>query len=125
MSTRANSDLTLCVLLDRTTDHLALLAAQIHDVEEMIGESISDSNVGMSFEITRLQALDYVRQCLEDLALMTSFLSDNSLDCVIEGENARHILNKLKLEVTQRLLDRDRSNSNTKKKHAIGDVDFL
>ncbi len=63
-------DLSLTELLARLSRHLDALSGEVHVVEHGIGSHLSGSDLRAPRAITQLQSLDYLRQSLEDLALV-------------------------------------------------------
>lgn len=119
------NSLGISTLLDRMSSQLDLLAGQVFDVEEAIGTSMTDGQNAHGVEITRLQALDYLRQCLEDLALLTTLLSREDENLSARIGNLNELSSKLKLEVTKGILAGERRPEESSLKRAVGDVDLF
>lgn len=90
-------------MMHRLSTHLDGLAAEVHRVEHAIGESLgrrSDDDA----PITQLQSLDYLRQSLEDLSLLTLMLGRRSDLGVLSADEGLQITRKLRLAVTRQIL---------------------
>ncbi|WP_300030376.1 hypothetical protein [uncultured Roseobacter sp.] len=116
---------SLAKVMERASNQLDLLAAQVFDLEETIGSTLSDDTIARGSDITRLQALDYLRQCLEDLALLTMLLNRDPKQKDILIADAEQLASKLKLEVTRGLLSPEKSESEAPRKRVVGDVDLF
>lgn len=111
-----STDLSLQDILSRASEHLDSLAEEVLAVEHALGEELGQmpqkpGNIG------RLQRLDYLRQSLEDAAMLMHILSK-------EGQSgvADDVQGKLRLETTRALL---RSGVSTAPAAAAGQVDFF
>ena len=125
MPTDPMSGLPLETFLSRVSDHLDLLAAQVHDLEEAIGSAVLDNPNDVQVEITRLQGLDYVRQCLEDLALLTTVFENQIPESGFEFPNIDRVRSKLKLEITKGILFNEIDSAPVSEKRAVGDFDLF
>ena len=125
MSTNLALGLPLDTFLSRVSDHLDLLAAQVHDLEEAIGSAVLENPNNVQVEITRLQGLDYVRQCLEDLALLTAVFENQLPDSGFEFPNIDQVRSKLKLEITKGILFNESDSEPVSEKRAVGDLDLF
>ena len=92
--------LSLQTLMRRISDRLDALAGDVHAIEHIIGEELGTGRAQPSTGITRLQRLDFIRQSLEDLALLSHLLSRDSTGTVRSG-----IAEKLRLDATKTMLD--------------------
>lgn len=90
------SEIALEVILQRVSDHLDALAGEVHSIEHVIGSELSLTSGQSAQSITRLQRLDYLRQCLEDLAMLTLLLSNTS-----EGSVCQSLAKKLRLATSK------------------------
>lgn len=88
----------------RLSQYLDRLSAQVFDVEQTIGHALGTAPSPDAQTITNLQALDFVRQSLEDLALMLLLLSQSGKSVLDAGELCQ-LSEKLKLEATRAILD--------------------
>jgi hypothetical protein len=113
---------TLPTLLQRLSSHLDVLAAQVYDVEEAVGETISLGLLKNNGAINQLQNLDFLRQSLEDLALLTHLLQNENTLTPLGVSETISIQQKLKLNVTQNLLGDQPTTSSTRE---FGDVDLF
>ncbi|MGJ8545570.1 MAG: hypothetical protein ACSHWZ_09020 [Sulfitobacter sp.] len=64
--------LAIEVFLERLTAQLDGLVAQVFELERTMGETFADQGQVPHPAIIQLQTLDFLRQSLEDLALLTS-----------------------------------------------------
>lgn len=91
-------------ILNRVAEYLDKLSGQVFDIEGTVSRTISVNGISDDSAIKNLQSLDYLRQSLEDLALLAVTLGDSKIgplsDDVIEG-----VKQKLKLKSTRTLLD--------------------
>lgn len=78
------------------------IASKVFHVEEAIASLISESARTDYLTITRLQSLDYIRQSLEDLALLSHLLRAQNLNAKIEVND---LVPRLKLNETAKLLE--------------------
>ena len=93
-------------VLSRLSAHLDRLSCQIYDVEEALGKIWAEpgAGAGASASVTRLQSLDYVRQSLEDCALLVHYLGKTSHVNELSNECAGDLRGRLKLNTTQNLV---------------------
>ena len=84
-------------VLRRLSEHLDGLAAEVLQIEQAIGEDLGDGVSRAAATITRLQRLDFLRQSLEDSALLVLLLS--RAERVPEAMQG-----KLRLDTTRALL---------------------
>ncbi|MFK7835806.1 MAG: hypothetical protein AB8B60_06270 [Sulfitobacter sp.] len=76
--------------------HFDLLADETHQIEHAIAEELAGDRTTIPRNITRLQRLDFLRQSLEDMALLTLILSKHT-----QGELPNDMAQKLRLEATR------------------------
>lgn len=99
MSRTVAPGMSLRGLLKRVSHHLDSMASEIHGIEHTIGEELVSISTQRMESITRLQRLDFLRQSMEDLALLTLFLSNNH-----DGSIDIGLAEKLRLETTKQLV---------------------
>ncbi|MDG1169245.1 MAG: hypothetical protein P8N14_08600 [Sulfitobacter sp.] len=87
-------------LISGVSAHLDILAAEVLAIEHILGEEGVIGVVQTPDTITRLQRLDFSRQSLEDLALLTNIISPD-----IQGLTSTDLAQRLRLDVTKHLLD--------------------
>lgn len=92
-------------LLGDFSGQLDKIAVQVFHVEEAIAGVLSDGRTTDFSVITKLQSLDYIRQSLEDLALLSYLLKKQGIKAKIDVQG---LVSKLKLEETTRLLEGNR-----------------
>lgn len=108
-----------CVL-DRLSEHLDMLAGQIHTTEEAVGDALSGDTSDFSNSVSKLQSLDYLRQSLEDCAMLTLILANSHAKKFYPDVDAQQLCTKLKLETTKELV-----LPIAGKTHALGDVQLF
>jgi hypothetical protein len=107
-------------VLANLASHLDAIAGQIFEIEEAVGLLLVQRVNMESSTIARLQKLDFVRQSLEDIAILSHLLKREDFFIQIEIES---IVPKLKLEETVRVLRG--SNQFVTITHDQGDIDFF
>lgn len=90
-------------MMQRLSTHLDGLAAEVHRVEHAIGEGLG-RHTDDDAPITQLQSLDYLRQSLEDLSLLTLMLGRRCDLGALTGVEGLQIARKLRLAVTRQIL---------------------
>lgn len=67
-------------VMGRMSDHLDSLACKVFEIEDVLGRTLDGKKPAIEdgSAITRLQSLDFLRQSLEDLALMICLVSKNT-----------------------------------------------
>ncbi|WP_299508482.1 hypothetical protein [uncultured Roseobacter sp.] len=111
-------------ILKRVSAYLDKLAGQVFDLEETIGHAVREGKASDPQTITKLQTLDFLRQSLEDLALMTLLLGSSEKAKLASGD-LQKVGEKLKLQATQTLLDGYQHHSFGEKSDAFGDLDLF
>ncbi|WP_299827757.1 hypothetical protein [uncultured Roseobacter sp.] len=103
MGLHVNSEERISEVIQRVSAYLDRLAGQVFEVESTIGRAVEEQKASDSHTIKNLQALDFLRQSLEDLALMTLLLSRQERPHLgpVELQKVRA---GLKLKATQSLL---------------------
>ncbi|GFE51778.1 hypothetical protein So717_35310 [Roseobacter cerasinus] len=124
MSPTCRTDEHVSKIQARLSQYLDKLSAQIFDVEETIGQSIGLLQSPDAQTITNLQALDFVRQSLEDLALMLLLLSQSEKS-VLNASDLCKLSEKLKLEATRAILDGDSKNYSDQTSNTPEDLDLF
>ena len=94
-----SADVSLERVLQRVSSHLDGLAGEVHALEYVIGEELGSGTTHPSSGITRLQRLDFLRQALEDLAILTLAMAGQS-----KGRMHHATASKLRLDTTKQLL---------------------
>jgi hypothetical protein len=107
-------------VLANLSSHLDAIAGQIFEIEEAVGLLLVQRVNMESSTIARLQKLDFVRQSLQDIAILSHLLKREDCSIHIEIET---IVPKLKLEETVRLVTG--SNQFVTDTHLQGDIDFF
>lgn len=91
-------------ILTRLSAHLDKMAGQVLEVEEELGSLISAASGNRQYSISKVQLLDYIRQSLEDCALLTHILSDIDTIEKLEGPTLAVLSAKLRLSTTRDLV---------------------
>lgn len=111
-------EVSLGHVVGRLSAHLETLANDVHEIEVMVSKELGDGSAPGRDGIKRLQKLDYLRQSLEDAALLAYFTSRHC-----EGSMPTATGSKLRLETARSLLVQDtvlRSEA-----QQTGDVEFF
>lgn len=111
-------------LLARIATYLDTLAGHVFEIEETVGNTIANKVVGDNLAIQNLQVLDFLRQSLEDLALMAVILRDPKTR-PLTAETIEAVGRKLKLESTKNLLHSRRSYDNHVRSDGLGELDLF
>lgn len=113
---------SLSDLLGRISVQMDGLASEVHRIEHAVGDELALSGPREAETITRLQRLDFLRQSMEDLALLFHFLSRDH-----DGVHAPDLASKLHLDVTKALVDDNWHVDTTfmPNEKTIGDVDLF
>lgn len=121
MTNTLEANPSLSDLFVRMSDHLDGLAAEVHAIEHAIGDEM-DIVVAQDGEtIMRLQRLDFLRQSLEDMALLSNFLSKDH-----DGILQTNLAQQMRLDVTKRLIcGGEPPSDKIRQEDAIGDVDLF
>lgn len=98
MSHTISETLGLSKLLAGMSVQMDSLATEVHRIEHAIGDELAMASTPRTQTITRLQRLDFLRQSLEDLALLLHFLSKDH-----NGVLELNLSEKLRLDVTKAL----------------------
>ena len=91
---------TLPALMMRISGQLDRLAGETFAIEEALGNELGGAAMAGAGNIMRLQRLDFLRQSLEDLALLTHFVSQR-----VSGPIDAEWRHRVRLDVTRALLD--------------------
>lgn len=120
-------EVALDVLMERMSDHLDLLASKVFDIEEALGKAIQEPARGQHEieTITRLQSLDFLRQSLEDLALLSCSMSKHASTLSTRDLPVGTFKDVLRLESTKKILfGTDLSDERLQTKEG-GDLDLF
>lgn len=120
MNTRVTARKNMNEVLANLSRHLDIIAGQIFEIEEAVGLLVEQEKKMDNSIIARLQKLDFVRQSLEDISILSHLLKRE--DCSIQIE-IDSIVPKLKLEGTVRILTG--SNQSVIDTCHQGDIDFF
>ena len=124
MNSENGSDQPVRDVLKRLSAYLDKLAAQVFDLEDTVGQTVNNRNETNSETITNLQALDFLRQSLEDLALMTLLLATSDKTC-LNSKEINDVGKKLKLKTTRSLLEGQGSQYSSREIETRGDLDLF
>ena len=124
MQQGAEHSIPLAGVLKQISAHLDTLAANVFSIEEAVAETVSNARTTTRGSISDLQKLDFLRQSLEDTALLLHLLSHQQhMSGTALGEVCC-IASKLKLNTTQALLSFS-SEQATQKAEVSGDLDLF
>ena len=86
--------------LGNLSQHLDALSGKIFTIEEVLGTDLfSNSSDQTTVPITTLQSLDFVRQSLEDCALLTHFISSAiAKEDFVQNGNELDFINQYRTE---------------------------
>ncbi|MBW4708224.1 hypothetical protein KX928_10555 [Roseobacter sp. YSTF-M11] len=124
MTSEASEVNPLPAIVGRLSCYLDKLAGQVFDIEETIGQALTHSTESSKNTITDLQALDFLRQSLEDLALMTLLLSDRN-GKELNAKCLHGVSDKLKLKTTRSLLEGKEPGFFGAEEDTLGDLDLF
>lgn len=98
-----DSVVSISVVLDRLSNHLDMLAGKVLATEEAVGKALQGDKAPLENAVGRLQTLDFLRQSLEDCAMLSLMLATHK-----NGDNSavsiEQLEQRLKLEATKNLL---------------------
>ncbi len=89
-------------ILNRLSDHLDMLAGQILSMEETVGDALRGETNDFAASVSKLQSLDYVRQSLEDCAVLALIIAKTQENGM--APQAQQLREKLKLQSTKELI---------------------
>lgn len=111
-------------VIERLSTYLDRLAGQVFELENTVSRTVRERKASDPSTITNLQGLDFLRQSLEDLALMTHFLSKQEKLRFTAAE-LQDFSAKLKLKATQSLLHGEENNHFGEGQGSTGDLDLF
>ena len=112
-------------VLSNVSSHLDHLAERIYEIEEALGNSLASDQTETP-SIRKLQSLDFVRQSLEDCALLAHFLSSIAPGNRPSQIDVNEVSDKLKLGATRLLLSpKNYDTVSEKRKSMRGDFDLF
>ncbi|MEP5729683.1 MAG: hypothetical protein ABJL67_09925 [Sulfitobacter sp.] len=118
---QTDPELTMQALIQRLSGHMDVLASEVHQIEFAVAEEFTQPGSKVPRNIARLQRLDFLRQALEDMALLLLYLSE---DCF--GKVDPEIPDRLRLEVSKSLLENGAPQaSNLGSEEELGEVDLF
>ncbi len=104
MSTFQRDDTSLKSVLLRLSDHLDSLSTKVLIVEEALGDTLGKFDQQTAIDLKKVQQLDYVRQSIEDCALLSLLLAQMDFEVLDVIFDERQIATRLKLESTVSIL---------------------
>lgn len=119
-------DLPLETVLSNISSHLDQLAGRIYDIEETLGETLATNKAEIS-SITKFQSLDFIRQSLEDCAMLVHLLSTHAPPAASSIDNSSQMASRLRLDVTRSLMVAPANDPSAFEKNDadVGDVDLF
>lgn len=112
-------------VLARLSKHLDKLSGQVFDMEEQLGSVLDAAHIKETVTLTKIQSLDFVRQSLEDCALLLHYLSHMELSDASDAEAFVQITKKLKLNTTQEIAAPNSVTKIAEGNFSAGDMDLL
>ena len=95
---------SLSGLMKKLSCHLDTLADQTHIVEHALSDQRCPTTQQHPIVITQLQSLDYLRQSLEDLAMLTLIIGKSGYGDDLPSALVTEVLQKVTLNDTKALL---------------------
>ena len=120
-----SGELGLSGVLERIARHLDALAGQIYGVEDTLSSALAVVPDKEISSLTRLQSLDYVRQSLEDCALLVHLIRQCPTTEGFSTGNALAITQKLKLDSTRAILGPAYNQNRENLGPEVGDLDLF
>ncbi|MDW3221888.1 MAG: hypothetical protein R8G34_03215 [Paracoccaceae bacterium] len=111
-------------ILLRVASYMDSLAGHVFDIEETLGDTVSTQLAGDHVAIQNLQVLDFLRQSLEDLAMMALILRDPKTRPFTD-ETIKKAGNRLKLKATRNLLDGTTAGESKVNLDNLGELDLF
>lgn len=111
-------------VLKRLALYLDALAGHVFDIEETVGNTFTNKDIHDELTIKNLQVLDFLRQSMEDLALMAVFFGDPKIR-PLNDESIQIVSNKLKLKSTRALLSQSDTGAISTLNKSDGDIDLF
>lgn len=91
-------------VLARLSKHLDHLSGQVFDTEEQLGELLVSVSPQKPVAMDKIQSLDFIRQSLEDCALLLHCLSDQKNDHLEPKQLLENAHQRMKLNTTQKIV---------------------
>lgn len=124
MAAAHESNEEISTLTLRLSAYLDKLAAQVFNLEETIGKAVENSTSTAPETITNLQTLDFLRQSLEDLAMMTLLIAKSG-NTSLGASEIDKVSQRLKLNATKAILTGESHSDFGKKMHEASDLDLF
>lgn len=106
--------------------HLTKLAAQVHAIEHELGKQLDADAPLQATSIIQLQNLDYLRQSLQDLVVLSLSLSKTECTGVLSEAEVSVMNQQLKLKDTRSILSRQiETSAPGPTVPAFGDLDIF
>lgn len=100
-----SNEVTLALVMQRLSRHLSLLANRAKGLEDALGV-LAETSPEAALQLSeRLQDADFLRQSVDDLCLLTHFLSSRPTDTPLNEIERQTIAAELRLAATKMLLD--------------------
>lgn len=88
-------------ILDRMSRHLSTLLNEITAIEDALGEVWKLDHVQPVPAVEQIQKIDFVRQALSDLVLLTDLLASTESSAALDRSVTASISQRLSLDVTR------------------------
>ncbi len=121
----SGSVLTAETLMARLSEHLKGLAAEVQQVEQVVGSTALRAQLSSQDAIVQLQSLDYLRQSLEDLTVLTMLLARSDEAGVSALQDPVQIRGRMRLGSTKALFDAPLSGHALTTLNKAGNVDLF
>ncbi|QJF51175.1 hypothetical protein [Roseobacter ponti] len=116
---------TVGKILARVSGHLDALAAQVFTIEQAVGATVLRSGNTSGATITEIQGLDFLRQSLEDMALLMHLLNKREQAQNSGDSDLQRIAQRLKLNSTQKLLSSEVCQNRQIETETSGELDLF
>jgi len=104
MTASPNDSVQLSELLEGLTNHIDKLSARVFDLEDVIGNLIGRSECYSSLNIESAQSLDFLRQSLDDCAVLVLCVSKYYAEGSVAAIPKDHLLKRVKLDSTKSII---------------------
>ena len=111
-------------ILARLSKHLDKLSGQIYDVEEQLSVVLL-STAQNATTVEKLQSIDFIRQSLEDCALLVYLMRTIDIETRIPEDTLRDLMLKLKLNTTKEIVIPPKYETREQQSVSSGGVDFF
>lgn len=123
--TTTDTDVPLPQILLRLSQHLSLLAAHAKALDTDGDTATNDGTTLPDYVIKRLQGIDFLRQSLDDLCILTFLLGSEEKTPYLTQTQAQAAASQLRLSATRMLLDVGPFSAPVTSQDASGEPEFF